>query len=243
MQAYHIEERRTLSSSPTISVQTRPHRIRILLVDDQTLARRGMRLLLEECQHYWVVGEADSCELAVALARRLRPDVVVMALPANRGEGVQTCQTIISMLPHSTVVLIASRAQQHGLAQLFDSGATAYILKEDDIHALHAAIHAAYRHQDYMSEAFRAVLKSARPQEETEVLSFSGLTRREREVLQHIARGKNNREIAAELSVSVKTVEAHKAHIMRKLKVRSTLQLVCHAVRAHLPERVAGTID
>jgi DNA-binding NarL/FixJ family response regulator len=200
-------------------------RIAVLLVDDHSLVRRGFRRILEDDPQIRVVGEAGDGAEAVRLAQDLAPDVVVMdyALPVL--SGVLATRRIVSQLPHTRVLMLSMHSEETCVRHALDAGARGYLLKN----ALDLELVAAIKEVD----AGKTVLDPNLP-----ALGESGprprLTARELEILQLIAEGKSNKEIAAQLDLSVNTVAVHRANLMDELGMHKTAELVAYAIRCRL---------
>jgi DNA-binding NarL/FixJ family response regulator len=211
-------------------------RIRILIADDHEIVRRGMRPLIESEWGWEICGEACDGIEAVALAAKLKPDVVVLDVAMPGLNGVDATRQIKLALP-DTDVLVFTGAESESLAQeLFAAGARGCVLKSEAGEHLVPAIKAICAHEPYFgSRASRVVfesdLQSGKPAEEA---APGELSVRERQVVQLLAEGKNNREVAAVLGTSVKTVETQRGAIMRKLKLEAFSELVRYAVRNHI---------
>ena len=207
-------------------------RIRVLLADDHTLVRKGLRSLLDAEADLEVVGEAGDGREAVDKARRLRPDVVLMDITMPGLNGLEATRQIRHSLPAAKVLVLTVHANAEYVFQILRAGAAGYLVKQAAVAELIAAIQAVSRGETYLSAAISPkAVEAYRRQAEAMDVEPPRLTDREREVLQLIAEGRTNREIAARLNVSVKTVEAHRAHVMDKLGLRSTAELTRYALR------------
>ncbi len=203
--------------------------IRVLIADDHTLVRKGIRALLERTDDIRVVGEAEDGARALKLAERLKPDVLLLDIAMPRLDGAQVVR---QMRAHKlkTPIVILSMFSDHALVrQTLRDGARGYLLKQSLAEELLLAVRAAARRQTFVSPALAEALV-------TDALQFSdaesacALSTREREVLQLVVEGGHNPQIANLLGVSVKTVEKHRASIMRKLGVHDTAALVRYAL-------------
>jgi DNA-binding NarL/FixJ family response regulator len=214
--------------------------VRIMLADDHEMIRRGIRHLIEEAHPDWqVCGEARTGREAVKLAARLRPDVAVLDLSMPQINGLEATRQIRRESPDTEVLVFTLHEGPDLLRDALLAGARGYLLKSDDASQLVAGIEAVARHKPFFSADVSAKMLDL-------VLSNEGvamrggscdlgpLTVREREIVQHLAQGETNREIAAHLFISVKTVETHRATIMRKLGARSVVDLVHYAMRHQL---------
>jgi DNA-binding NarL/FixJ family response regulator len=211
---------------------------RILLADDHEVVRTGVRRLLRQCRPGWeVCGEASSGEDAVKQAEQRHPDVVILDAVMPGLPGIVAARAIRARVPSAEVLLFTMHETDELLADALASGANGFVLKSDPSRQLLAAVEALARHAQYvtpsLSDAYAAVrLRRCRSLDGPALL----LTSREREVVRLLARGQPNREVANVLGISVKTVESHRANVMRKLELGSIVDLVRYAVRNRLVE-------
>ena len=215
--------------------------IRVLLADDHTIVRQGVRLCLEAMGDIEVVAEAEDGMVAVQLARQLRPDVAVVDLTMPRLSGVETIRQIKRDVPSTEVVVLSVHDSEAYVVQALRAGAAGYVLKRNAATELAAAIRAAHEGQAYLhpSIARRVIddyLSRIRSSEAVAAEPHERLTPREREVLQLAAEGHTTRAIAGLLCLSTKTVEHHRASVMTKLGLRGQTELVKYAIRAGLVE-------
>ena len=210
--------------------------IRVLLVDDHEMFLAGLEALLQRQQDMVVVGQVKDGMEAVKQARATKADVVVMDVSMAGMNGIEATREITSKLPGVKVLCLSMHAERRFVAAALDAGASGYLLKDNSFEELVDAIHTVKCNQVYLCrrvagtvvEAYRA----QRLQGESSV--FSLLTRREREVLQLLAEGRSTKEIAARLSLSLKTVGTHRGHIMEKLSIHSVAGLTKYAIREGL---------
>ncbi|PYT14219.1 MAG: DNA-binding response regulator [Acidobacteria bacterium] len=208
--------------------------IRILLADDHTVMRSGLRLLLERQPNLEVVGEAADGREAVELAEEKKPDVVVMDIAMPRLNGVEAARQIVSRSPQTAVAILSMHSDESYVIRSLKAGARAYLLKDSAEADLIAAIHAITEGKSFFSPAVRRILKEDFVHHLNEVGaedSYELLTKREREVLQLVAEGKSNKEVASLLNLSLYTVETHRTHILQKLNLHSVPELILYAVR------------
>ena len=209
-------------------------RIRILLADDHAVVRQGFKMILDAQADMEIVGEAANGRQAVDLAEQLRPDVVVMDVSMPELNGIEATRRLASSLPRARVVALSMHKDSVYVREILRAGARGYLLKDSGAADLVAAIRAVASGESYLSPAVsNAVLDDYR---RLATNPIDLLTSREREVLQLLAEGKTNKEIAGVLNLSVYTVEAHRGRIMEKLNLHSIGELVRFAVRSGLIE-------
>ena len=206
--------------------------IRILITDDHAVVRQGLRMFLSLDPDIEVVGEAQDGQEALAMARELKPDVVLMDLLMPLMDGIEATKAIRSELPGVEVIALTSVLEDASVSEAVKAGAIGYLLKDTDAEELHRAIRGAAEGRVQLApEAAARLMREVR---EPEKKSPQALTEREREVLRLLARGKANKQIAANLFVSEKTVKAHVSSILMKLGVTSRTQAALHALRTGL---------
>jgi two-component system response regulator NreC len=209
--------------------------IRILLVDDHAVIRQALRMLLECQPGIEVIGDCENGREAVQLCERLGPDIVLMDVVMPGLNGLEATRQIRRVAPATNVVMLSGFVDEDQLLDALRAGAAGYIIKRSDVSELVLAIQTVHRGNRYFSNALNEgfdlteVLYQAKRTDQRS--GVEALTAREREVLQLIAEGYTNQGIANELYISVKTVEAHKAHIMAKLHARNRTDLIRYAIR------------
>jgi NarL family two-component system response regulator LiaR len=208
--------------------------IRTLITDDHKVVRRGLRGFLELDPELEVVGEAENGEEAVAMARRLEPDVVLMDLLMPVMDGIEATREIRRQLPEVEVLALTSVLEDASVTGAIRAGAIGYLLKTTDADELREAIRAAAAGQVRLApEAAARLMREVRSPESPETL-IEPLTERETEVLTLLARGKANKQIARELFVAVSTVKTHVNNLYRKLNISSRTQAALYAARIGL---------
>jgi two-component system, NarL family, response regulator NreC len=213
--------------------QAATRRIRVLLAEDHTIVRQGLRALLQDAPDLEVVGEAADGRAAVAEAVRLAPDLVIMDLSMPNLNGVEATRQICAQVPAARVLVLSMHAGEEYVRPAIRAGAHGYLVKGSGLADLLAAARAVARGQAFFSPAAAAVLlQEARAPTAGE--PGAELSGREREVLQLLAEGHSSREIGAILFISPKTVEGHRARIMAKLGIHDVPGLVRYAVRTGL---------
>ena len=209
------------------------NRARILLADDHSLILEGVRLLLE--RHYDVVGMAADGRALVNDCLRLAPDLVVLDINMPILNGIDAGREIKRALPATKLVFLSMHSNAIYLRKAFDAGASAYVLKSGATEELLTAIEAARKGDTYVSPGFgRDVIDSTRNPQDKSKRAVIELTARQRQILQLVAEGKQNKEIADILCVSVKTVEFHRSRLMEKLGAHSVVELTRFAIQEGL---------
>jgi two-component system response regulator NreC len=206
--------------------------IRILLADDHALVRHGFRMILAAQPDMEIAGEAGNGREAVELAQKLKPDVVVMDVTMPELNGIEATRRLIEISPRTRVLALSMHKDAVYVREILRAGARGYLLKDSADSDLLAAVRAVAKGEGYLSPAVSDAVLSDYRRHVTDPLDL--LTSREREVLQLIAEGKTNKEIATSLNLSVYTVEAHRGRLMEKLNLHSTGELVRFAVRSGL---------
>jgi DNA-binding NarL/FixJ family response regulator len=207
-------------------------KIRILLADDHAVVRQGFRLILTAQPDMEVVGEAANGREAVSECGRLRPDIAVVDVSMPELNGIEATRRIGEASPRTRVLALSMHKDAVYVREILRAGAKGYLLKDAMDTDLVAAVRALARGEGYLSPAVSEAVLSDYRKHVTDPIDL--LTTREREVLQMIAEGKTNKEIAAALELSVYTIEAHRGRIMEKLNLHSTGELVRFALRAGL---------
>jgi len=208
--------------------------IRILIADDHDVVRQGVRTVLEAVDGWIVCGEAGNGREAIALAVALRPDIVVLDVAMPELNGLEVTRRILRLVKTSVLILTMHDSEQM-LSSILAAGARGYVLKSESKRALVDAIDAILGNQPFVSNRGAHVpgRGSTRFTEET---APRPLTAREREVLQLLTEGKSNKQVAAALNISIKTVETHRGRVMAKLNLHSMSDLVRYAVRNRIIE-------
>ncbi len=204
----------------------------ILLVDDHEVVRRGLAALLEGNDEWKVVGEAADGRTAVQLALEMRPDLVLMDVGMPELNGFEAARQIRATLPNTEVLILTMHDGEQLVREVIAAGARGYVLKSDAGRQLLAAVRSLALHRPYFtSEIAAKVYAELQSKPRRGRPPSLGLTRREREVVQLLAEGHNNREVAERLGRSPKTIETHRARVMRKVGAGSLAELVRYAVR------------
>lgn len=214
-------------------------KIRILLADDHTILRAGLRMMLNAQPDMDVIGEAQDGRQALQEVQRLQPDVVLMDITMPDMNGIEATKQIKRMQPDVKILVLTMHEHDEYVFQALRAGASGYMLKEALDTELITAIHVIKSGQFYLSPTAQSVvvgdyLQRVRTGEERD--SYSSLTEREREILKLVAEGHTNNQIAERLVISPKTVDTHRTHIMDKLNLHSRAELVKYAMRRGLLE-------
>lgn len=208
--------------------------IRIILADDHALMRRGLRLVLEQQKDFEVVGEANDGREAVALAETLNPDIVVMDITMPNLNGIEAARQIHTKHSSTSIIMLSMHADESFVLRALKAGARGYLLKESAESDLIGAVRLVFEGKAFFSPTVSRMLVQdyVRQLQDKDVEdSYELLTARERELLQLIAEGKSNKDIANMLNLSVYTVETHRGNILNKLNLHSVPELILYAVR------------
>ncbi len=205
--------------------------VRILIADDHPVVRKGLRALLERRRGWRVCAEAGNGREAVEKARTQKPDVAIVDIGMPGLGGVEATRQIRKASAETEVLILSAHGSERLVRELADAGARGYLLKEDASQSLIAAVDAVRRHVPYYTPKIAEWIERDR-RDATHAKATRGvLTPRQRETVQLLAEGKTNKEVAALLGISIKTVEAHRAHVMMKLNLHSVTELVHYAIR------------
>jgi DNA-binding NarL/FixJ family response regulator len=215
-------------------------KIGVLLVDDHTVVRQGLRALLNSEEDIEVIGEAENGRQAVVQARKTPPDVVVMDVAMPLLNGLEATRQILKFLPSTKVLVLTSYGDDECVEQLMQAGAAGYLIKQTAANDLLKAIREVQRGNAFFSPAIAKRLRDQCREAFTTgqpMRKATELTSREAEVLQLIAEGFSNKQIAAELCISIKTVEKHRQQVMNKLNIHDVAGLTRHAISKGMVER------
>ena len=211
--------------------------LRLLLGDDHTLVRHGLRKILEEKPEWQVVGEAGDGREAARLAEDVKPDVAILDIGMPLLNGIEATRQIIRRVPSCRVLILSMHADEAYLGRALQAGAKGYLLKDSAATDLVQAVTAVASGKTFFSPTMAQSMIDdylRRVGDASTGDSFATLSDREREILQLIAEGHGNKDVALILSISPATVETHRAHILQKLDVHNTAELVLYAVRKGL---------
>ena len=208
--------------------------LRLLLADDHTVVRQGLRKLLEDRPDWHVVAEAPNGREAVRLAEEHQPDVAILDVAMPILNGIEATRQIARRVPKTRILVLSMHADEAYVSEILQAGATGYLLKDSADTDLAQAVHAVSQGKSFFSPAIARVMADnfvRHPGERGVVDRYQSLSEREREIFQLVAEAHTNKEIAALLHVSSSTVETHRAHIMDKLDLHSAAEIVLYAVR------------
>ncbi len=211
--------------------------IRVLICDDHGVVRKGLRLQLEQHEDIEVVGEASDGRVAVQLAETLRPDVILMDIGMPNLNGVEATSQIAKSNPDVGIVILSMYSDEEYLLRVLNAGALGYLMKECAEADLDRAVRAVAQGKSFFSPAIQAALREdyiRQLRQKGLTDSYDLLTGREKEVLQLLAEGKVNKEVASALNCSVNTVATHRMHLMQKLDLHSSAEIVLYAMRKRL---------
>jgi DNA-binding NarL/FixJ family response regulator len=209
-------------------------KVRILIADDHGIVRKGLRLQLEQHENFEVVGEAEDGREAVRVAEQLAPAIVIMDIAMPNLNGVEATNQIVKRRPETGVIILSMHSDEGYLRRALAAGAKGYLLKHSADVDLHRAVEAVANGKSFFSPAIaNTLLEDYMRQLQQRGLedSYDLLTDREKEVLQLLAEGRSNKEVATALNLSTATVETHRTHIMQKLDLHSAADIVLYAVR------------
>jgi DNA-binding NarL/FixJ family response regulator len=214
--------------------------VRILIVDDHDLMRRGIKALLQSHAGWEVVGEAHTGREAVTKAEELKPDVVILDISMPDLNGIEAARRIRKSAPNTEVLILSVHYSDQLIRDILEAGVRGYIVKSDSDRDLIIAVETLANHKPFFTPRATEVILSnfngARPGNDLPESVRDRLTSREREIVQLLAEGKSSKEVASSLCISVKTAETHRANIMRKLQLHTVTDLVRYAVRNQIIE-------
>jgi len=218
---------------------TPPKPITVLLAEDHAIVRQGLCALLDQDGHFKMVGEARTGREAVEMTRALRPDVILMDIAMPVLNGLEATRQILAANPAAKVVILSAHSDDEYIERMIDVGVVGFLEKQTSAEILTKAIRVVAGGATFFSPSIaRRLNTGARPRDRDGLLKPNGarLTSRESEVLQLVAEGSANKQVAAELSISIKTVEKHRQHLMDKLNIHDTAGLTRYAIAAGVIE-------
>ena len=215
-------------------------RITVLLAEDHMIVREGFRKMLELENDFEVVGEAQDGRAAVALAKKFRPEVVLMDIAMPLLNGLEATRQVLKAVPTTKVLMLSAHSDDAYVKNATDSGAMGFLLKQTSAHDVCRAIREVHKGKTFFSPSISRRQDRIHPLSHDHASGFKKkavqLTSREMEVLQLIAEGKANKETASELGIGIKTVEKHREHLMEKLDIHDTAGLTRYAISAGIIE-------
>jgi DNA-binding NarL/FixJ family response regulator len=213
-------------------------KVRVLIADDHAIVRRGLRTLIESQSEWEVCAEASNGRHAVERAADVKPDIAILDIGMPELNGLDAARQILKANPQTQVLILTMHQSEEVVAEVLKAGARGYVLKSDADEHLVAAIDSLLKHKPFLSSNVTDIILSdyLNRRGDTNIEPQSRITAREREIIQLIAEGKSNKEVAQILNISTRTVETHRAHIMHKLDLTSLGDLVRYAVRNRIVE-------
>lgn len=213
--------------------------IRIILADDHRILREGLRSLLAQQPDVTVVGEASDGDTVIALARELKPDLIIMDVVMPGTDGIAATRQIRSECPDTKVIALSMHSDRRFVSEMVRAGALGYLVKDSAFEELNQAVRTVMANRPYLSAVITGTLvedfvRQTNAAERPQLSPLHMLTGREQEVLRLLADGKRVKEIAHLLNISAKTVESHRQNIMDKLEIHSTIELTRYALREGL---------
>ncbi len=213
--------------------------IKILLADDHTILRQGLRSLLEHQKDFVVVAEAENGRSAVKLAKLHKPDVVIIDITMPELNGIEATREILAEQPDIKIIALSMHTDKRFVVNMFNAGAVGYLRKNSAADELVGAIYCVMKDQIYLGQKIAGVMVKediAHYVNDEGEIDTSCLSSKERQVLQLVAEGKPTKLIADELNLSAKTIEKHRQHVMEKLNIHSVAELTKYAIREGLTE-------
>jgi DNA-binding NarL/FixJ family response regulator len=228
-----------MNERPSGSNQDVPRRVRILIADDHDIVREGLRKILDGHAHWVLCGEAQNGRQVVNLCQEMKPDIAILDISMPELNGVDACLQVRKVSPATEILVFTMHDSEHLVRSMLAAGARGYLLKSDPAQTLIEAVASLAAHRPYfnahVSETILSGYLHAMAQEmPSSPERGASLTGREREVLQLLAEGRPNKEVARRLGVGVKTVETHRFAIMRKIGANSIVDVVLFAIRNHI---------
>lgn len=235
-----MSSRKSIQNAPMPSTLKRDKRIRVLLVEDHGIVREGLRLLLEAESDIHVIAEAENGRQAVRLAEKFKPEVILMDIAMPLLNGLEATRQIRVLLPFAKILILSAHSDDAYVEQMMAIGASGYIIKQTSFLILANAIRQVYQGKLYFSPTIEAHFQNRSSNSHGVPgklpANLQTLSSREMEVLQLVAEGKANKQIAGELTISIKTVEKHRQKLMEKLNIHDTAGLTRYSIAAGIIE-------
>lgn len=210
--------------------------LRILVADDHDVLRRGIKSLIESRTGWHVCDEARSGREAVAKAEERKPDIVVLDISMPELNGLEAARKIRELSPNSEILILSVHYSDQLIREILDAGVRGFVVKSDSDHDLIIALENLANHKPFFTSKATVVMLTNFRRPARFPVPGEMLTSREREIVQLVSEGKSNKEVSSSLGISVKTVDTHRANIMRKLDIHSASELVRYAVRNEIVE-------
>jgi DNA-binding NarL/FixJ family response regulator len=210
--------------------------LRILIADDHGIVRKGLRAVLQSRRGWEICAEVSNGRDAVQSAKTLKPDVAILDISMPQLNGVEALRQIRKLSPRTEALMLSMHRSERLVREAFDAGARGYLAKDEADHMLVAAVEAVSHHQPYFTSKIAEAIARERGTHGSKSRR-SALTPRQREIIQLLAEGKSNKEVAAILAISVKTAETHRANIMLRLNLHSFADLMHYAIRNEIIHR------
>jgi DNA-binding NarL/FixJ family response regulator len=215
--------------------------VRILVADDHEIVRQGLKALLETQPGWQVAGEATDGRDAVEKAKRLKPDLVILDVSMPNLNGLEAARQIRKALPDTEVLILTMHDSEQLIREVLEAGARGYVLKSDAGRELVTAVETVREHKPYFTSRVSEIVLDGYLRAGSRADAYNAprmvrLSAREREIVQLLAEGKSNKEVAVSLHISVKTAETHRTNLMRKLDLHSISEVVRYAIRNNIVE-------
>ena len=218
--------------------ETMEREIRLIIADDHEVVRRGIVSVLESDPRCKVVAEAETGEAAIEAVRQHQPDIAILdfAMPNGKVDGLAATREILKEMPKTRVLILTMHASKQLVREILEAGARGYVMKSDAVRDLINAIDTLLEDKLFFTQTISEILLDGFLEKPQPMRTENLLTKREIEIVQLLARGKSNKEVANDLSISLRTAETHRANIMNKLQLHSVQDLVRYAVKNKLVE-------
>ncbi len=210
--------------------------LKVLLVDDHEVVRKGLKYVLDDLEDFSLIGEASSAQTAIIMTQELNPDIVILDIRMPGGSGLDACRTIHEGHPDIKIIILTSYADDESIAEAIEAGAVGYILKDGSTDELVRALTAIKNGEAALDPAITRKVLNMMQQKSTQAHPFEDLSEREMEVLHLIAQGKTNAIIASELILSEKTIRNYISSVFLKLNLSNRVEAAIYAVQNHIED-------